>query len=55
MKAESGDQDQQLYIEEDFCECFKVFKFDPERLKDVDEIKYNFIKNIYSSLKNREE
>ena len=39
--------------EEDFCECFKVFKFEPEYLQRIDPIKYNFIKEVYSSLNHK--
>jgi hypothetical protein len=36
---------------EDFCECIGYFEVKPEKLKEVDETKHDFIKGIYSSLK----
>jgi len=35
---------------EDFAECFRFFKLDPQKLADKDPIKYNFIKEVYQSL-----
>ncbi len=34
-------------IKESFCECFAVYKMDPQELSDYDEDIYNFIKEIY--------
>ena len=37
---------------EDFCECSAWFFIAPEKLKNIDETKYNFLKDFYSSLEN---
>jgi len=35
---------------EDFAECFRMYRSDPQGLKKVDPTRYNFVKNVYNRL-----